>query len=221
MLAAGQFIASRPVDGLPDAQTILAGYPWFSDWGRDTMIALPGLCLATGRAPVARNILRTFAHFVSEGMLSQQLSEAGEAPAYNTADATLWYFPAIREYFEATNDWTFYGELFPVLDAIVDAHVHGTRYNIHVDSADGLLYAGEAGMALTWMDAKVEGRAVTPRIGKPVEINALWFNAAWSMTLFARALGHASDRYEYLAARASDRLRSFLESGKAIPIRCN
>ncbi len=166
------------------------------------MIALPGLCLATGRPAVARNILRTFARFVNEGMLPNNFPSGGDAPAYNTADATLWYFLAIREYFEATNDTGLVGELFPVLDAIVDAHVRGTRYNIHVDAGDGLLYAGETGAALTWMDAKVGGRAVTPRIGKPVEINALWFNAAWSMTLFARALGQASDRYEILAARA-------------------
>jgi predicted glycogen debranching enzyme len=202
VLAADQFIAARPLPGFPGAQTILAGYPWFGDWGRDTMIALPGLCLATGRPAVARNILQTFARFVSEGMLPNNFSSGGEPPAYNTADATLWYFLAIREYFEATGDTGLLGELFPVIEAIVDAHIQGTRYNIHVDPSDGLLYAGEAGAALTWMDAKVEGRAVTPRIGKPVEINALWFNAAWSMTLFARALGRASDRYEILAARA-------------------
>lgn len=202
VLAADQFIAARPLKDIPEAQTILAGYPWFGDWGRDTMIALPGLCLATGRAAVARNILRTFSRFVSEGMLPNNFPSSGEAPAYNTADATLWYFLAIRAYFEATNDTALLGELFPVLDAIVDAHVRGTRYKIHVDAADGLLYAGESGAALTWMDAKVEGRPVTPRIGKPVEINALWFNAAWSMTLFARALGRASDRYENLAMRA-------------------
>ena len=200
--AADQFIASRPLTDFPEAQTILAGYPWFGDWGRDAMIALPGLCLATGRPAVARNILLAFARFVNEGMLPNNFPSGGVAPAYNTADATLWYFLAIREYFEATGDTALVSELFPVLEAIVDAHVSGTRYNIHVDSGDGLLYAGEAGAALTWMDAKVEGRAVTPRIGKPVEINALWFNAAWSMALFARALGRASDRYEILAARA-------------------
>jgi predicted glycogen debranching enzyme len=202
VLAADQFIATRPVAGFPEAQTILAGFPWFGDWGRDTMIALPGLCLATGRPAMARNILHTYANFVSEGMLPNNFPSGGEAPAYNTVDATLWFFQAIREYFEATGDTALVGELFPVLDAIVDAHVNGTRYNIHVDAADGLLYAGETGVALTWMDARVNGRAVTPRIGKPVEINALWFNAAWTMALFARALGRASDRYEILAARA-------------------
>lgn len=202
VLAADQFIAARPLEGMADALTILAGYPWFGDWGRDTMIALPGLCLATGRPSIARNILRTFAHFVCEGMLPNNFPSAGAAPVYNTVDATLWYFQAIHEYFEATRDIGLLGELFPVLDAIMDAHVHGTRYHIHVDAADGLLYAGEAGVALTWMDAKVGDRVITPRIGKPVEINALWFNAAMSMAQFARALGRASDRYESLAQRA-------------------
>ena len=183
-------------------KTILAGYPWFSDWGRDTMIALPGLCLATGRPWLARNILRTFSRFVSEGMLPNQFPRAGEAPEYNTVDATLWYFEAVRQYFEATSDIGLLHELYPVLDGIMDAHVRGTRYNIHVDPADGLLYAGEPGVQLTWMDAKVGDRVVTPRIGKPVEVNALWLNAAAAMARFARALGRNAARYEELAQRA-------------------
>ena len=116
VLAADQFIAARPLDGAADAKTILAGYPWFSDWGRDTMIALPGLCLATGRPWLARNILRTFSRFVSEGMLPNQFPRAGEAPAYNTVDAALWYFEAVRQYFEATSDIGLLHELFPVLE---------------------------------------------------------------------------------------------------------
>ena len=154
VLAADQFIAARPLPGANDAKTILAGYPWFSDWGRDTMIALPGLCLATGRPWLARNILRTFSRFVSEGMLPNRFPSAREAPVYNTVDATLWYFEAMRQYFEATSDIGMLHELFPVLEGVLDAHVRGTRYNIHVDPADGLLYAGEAGVQLTWMDAK-------------------------------------------------------------------
>jgi predicted glycogen debranching enzyme len=201
-LAADQFIATRPLPGMAGARTILAGYPWFGDWGRDTMIALPGLCLVTGRASQARNILQTFARFVSEGMLPNNFPSAGKSPTYNTADATLWYFQAVREYVDATNDLDLLGELFPVLDAIVEAHIRGTRYNIHVDPADGLLYAGEPGVALTWMDAKVGDWVITPRIGKPVEINALWFNAAASMAQFARATGRVPDRYENLAQRA-------------------
>ena len=116
VLAADQFIAARPLDGAADAKTILAGYPWFSDWGRDTMIALPGLCLATGRPWLARNILRTFSRFVSEGMLPNQFPRAGAAPVYNTVDATLWYFEAMRQYFEATSDIGLLHELYPVLD---------------------------------------------------------------------------------------------------------
>lgn len=200
--AADQFVVARPLDGAPHAQTIIAGYPWFGDWGRDAMISLPGLCLATGRPAIAANILGTFARYVSEGMLPNNFPTSGEAPQYNTADATLWYFQALREYFNATNDTNLLRKLFPVLAGIVDAHIHGTRYNIHVDPADGLLYAGAAGVQLTWMDAKVGDRVITPRIGKPVEINALWFNAVKSMAQFARALGERPEKYESLAEQA-------------------
>ncbi|HEV2521603.1 MAG TPA: amylo-alpha-1,6-glucosidase [Candidatus Acidoferrales bacterium] len=202
VLAADQFIAARPMDGAPDAKTILAGYPWFGDWGRDITIAFPGLCLATGRPSLARNILRTFSRFVSQGMLPNTFTRAGEAPAYNSVDAALWYFEAVRQYFEATHDIDLLHELFPVLSAIIDAHVAGTRYHIHVDPVDGLLFAGEAGMQLTWMDAKVNGRVITPRIGKPVEVNALWLNAAASMARFARALGQSPIHYESLSEQA-------------------
>jgi predicted glycogen debranching enzyme len=214
VLAADQFIAARPLDGADDAKTILAGYPWFSDWGRDTMIALPGLCLSTGRPWLARNILRTFSRFVSEGMLPNQFPRAGAAPVYNTVDATLWYFEAVRQYFEATSDIGLLHELYPVLDNIMDAHVRGTRYHIQVDPADGLLYAGEPGVQLTWMDAKVGDRVVTPRIGKPVEVNALWLNAAEAMAGFARALGRNATRYEGLAERARTGFARFWNSQK-------
>lgn len=214
VLAADQFIAARPLDGAADAKTILAGYPWFNDWGRDTMIALPGLCLATGRPEIARNILRTFSRFVSEGMLPNQFPSAGAAPVYNTVDATLWYFDAVRQYFEATRDMGLLHELFPVLDDIIEAHVRGTRYHIHVDPADGLLYAGEPGVQLTWMDAKAGGRVVTPRIGKPVEVNALWLNAVASMAQFARRIGQDTARYEGLAERARAGFAKFWNSEK-------
>ncbi len=207
VLAADQFIVARLTDGAPQtktgARTIIAGYPWFSDWGRDAMVALPGLCLATGRPSVARNILTTFSRFVSEGMLPNRFPSAGAAPEYNTADATLWYFEAIRGYYDATNDIGLLRELYPVLEEIVDSHVRGTRYNIHVDPDDGLLYAGQAGMQLTWMDAKVDDRPVTPRIGKPVEINALWLNAAATMVKIARARWRCKpDRYADAELRA-------------------
>jgi predicted glycogen debranching enzyme len=214
VLAADQFIAARPLDGAADAETILAGFPWFNDWGRDTMIALPGLCLATGRPELARNILQTFSRFVSEGMLPNQFPSADAAPVYNTVDATLWYFEAVRRYFEATRDIGLLRELFPVLDCIIDAHVRGTRYHIHVDPADGLLYAGEPGVQLTWMDAKVGGRVVTPRTGKPVEVNALWLNAAAAMAQFAREIGRDAARYEGLAKRARTGFARFWNAEK-------
>jgi len=198
VIAADQFIAVRPLDGEADARTVLAGYPWFGDWGRDTMVALPGLCIATGRPWLARNILRTFSRFVSEGMLPNNFPAAGELPQYNSVDAALWYFEAVREYFDATHDDALLGELYPVLAGIVAAHVRGTRHNIEVDPADGLLYAGESGVQLTWMDAKVGDRVVTPRIGKPVEVNALWINATNTMARFARDLGRAPSPYEAL-----------------------
>lgn len=214
VLAADQFIAARPLDDAPDAKTILAGYPWFSDWGRDTMVALPGLCLATGRPSLARNILQTFSRFVCDGMLPNQFPRAGVAPVYNTGDATMWYFEAVRQYFEATRDTGLLRELFPVLDGMIGAHVRGTRYHIHVDPVDGLLYAGEPGVQLTWMDAKVGDRVVTPRIGKPVEVNALWLNAAASMARFARALNREPARYEGLADRARTGFARFWNSEK-------
>jgi predicted glycogen debranching enzyme len=210
VLAADQFIAARPLEGVADAQTILAGFPWFSDWGRDTMVALPGLCLVTGRPWLARNILRTFSRFVSEGMLPNTFPSAGQAPMYNSVDAALWYIEAVRQYFESTSDIGLLHELYPVLDGIIAAHVRGTRYHIRVDPADGLLFAGEEGVQLTWMDAKVGGRVVTPRIGKPIEVNALWLNAAATMAGFARALGGGdAGGYETIAAAARKGFRRF------------
>src|SRR5690606_38648661 len=167
----------------PDGRTIIAGYPWFSDWGRDTMISLPGLTLSTGRPEVAAKILRTFANFVDQGMLPNRFPDAGEEPEYNTVDATLWYFEAIRAYHQATGDSQLVEGLFPVLADIIRWHQQGTRYNIALQE-DGLIYAGEDGVQLTWMDAKVDNWVVTPRQGKAVEINALWYNALCSMASF-------------------------------------
>ncbi len=201
VLAANQFISARPTEGISDGRTILAGFPWFGEWGRDTMIALPGLCLVTGRPALARKILTTFARFVSEGMLPNRLPESGAAPEYNSADASLWYFQAAREYFEATEDADLLRELFPVLDQIVNAYLRGTRYHIHVDETDGLVYAGEEGIQLTWMDATVGGRVITPRTGKPVELSALWFSALKCMARFARMLERDPAPYEGHAER--------------------
>lgn len=184
-LAADQFIVKRG-DHL---KTIIAGYHWFSDWGRDTMIALPGLCLATGRYEEARNILRAFAQSTSNGMLPNRFPDSGEQPEYNTVDATLWFFVAVYEYLQHTDDVQFVlDELLPVLRDIIDWHDRGTRYNIHVDS-EGLLYAGEPGVQLTWMDAKVGDWVVTPRQGKAVEINALWYNALRIMSEISDVCG--------------------------------
>ena len=202
VLAADQFVVRRPTAADPDGQSIIAGYPWFSDWGRDTMIALPGLTLTTGRPEVAARILRTYAQFVDQGMLPNRFPDVGETPEYNTVDATLWYFVALHEYVLATGDTALARELFPVLADIIDWHIRGTRYHIHMDEADALLYAGEAGVQLTWMDAKVDEWVVTPRTGKPVEINALWYNALRIMEAFAGQLGEDAGRYAELADRA-------------------
>jgi predicted glycogen debranching enzyme len=198
------------VPGVRDS--IIAGYPWFSDWGRDTMIALPGLCLTTGRAEIAREILLSFAAYLDHGMLPNRFPDAGEVPEYNTVDATLWYFAAAYRYVTATGDAkTLRASFWEVLERIVQYHQEGTRYNIHVCAEDGLLYAGEPGVQLTWMDAKVGDWVVTPRIGKPVEINALWHNALRTMAHFAERLGkkHAAQEYtrraEAAAARFAER----------------
>ncbi len=202
VLAADQFIVNRPLPNFPEGKTIIAGYHWFSDWGRDTNISLPGLTLSTGRPEIARSILLTFAHYCDRGMLPNRFPDSG-APLtdadYNTVDATLWYFEAIRAYHAATGDDDLLAELFPLLTEIVDWHCQGTRYNIQLDREDGLLYAGESDVQLTWMDAKVGDWVVTPRIGKPVEINALWCNALRSLCQFARHLGKSSEAYEQLA----------------------
>ncbi|MGL5940181.1 MAG: amylo-alpha-1,6-glucosidase [Waterburya sp.] len=198
VLAANQFIVDRPSVSFPEGKTIIAGYPWFGDWGRDTMISLPGLTLTIGRPSIARFILRTFAKYVDQGMLPNVFPDGGEEPNYNTVDATLWYFEAVLAYYQHTHDKSLIQELFPILAVIIDDYCQGTRYHIHQDS-DGLLYAGEPGVQLTWMDAKVENWVVTPRIGKPIEINALWYNALVIMRQFAQILEQPGQKYFYLA----------------------
>jgi glycogen debranching enzyme len=209
-LAADQFIVSRPLPDNSQGRSIIAGYPWFGDWGRDTMIALPGLTLVTGRPEVAKQILITFSHFVSEGMLPNRFPDTGQKPEYNTADAALWYFHAISQYLRYTKDKSLIKMLYPVLEDIIERHRQGTRYNIHVDSKDGLLYAGEPGHQLTWMDAKVGDWVVTPRIGKPVEINALWHNALQVMALFSKHVGKSqavTKRYKEQAKFVAENFR--------------
>jgi len=212
VLAADQFIVSRPLPEEPEGKTIIAGYPWFSDWGRDTTIALPGLTICTGRSDIARSILRTFARYVDRGMLPNRFPDAGGAPEYNTADATLWYFEAIRAYYEATGDDQLLSELWPILCEIIDWHINGTRYNIRVDPDDGLIYAGETGVQLTWMDAKIGDWVVTPRIGKPIELSALWYNATQAMASFARKLGKSHYEYQQLADQTATGFTRFWNS---------
>lgn len=194
VLAADQFIVKRG-----EGETVIAGYPWFSDWGRDTMIALNGLTLATNRAEIAKSILLEFSKHFSEGMLPNRFPDAGEIPEYNTVDATLWYFEAIREYVEKTKDYDFVREfLYDKLAETIAWHVKGTRYGIFMDE-DGLLHAGVKGVQLTWMDAKIGDWVVTPRIGKPVEIQALWYNALCVMADFAEHFGNNAEKEQYEA----------------------
>ena len=209
VLAADQFIVKRALPDEPEGRSVIAGYHWFGDWGRDTMIALPGLTLATGRADLAKQVLLAFARYVDGGMLPNNFPDAGGTPQYNTADAGLWYFEAVRQYVAATGDLQTLQTLFPVLDGMVEAHVKGTRYQIHVDAADGLLYSGEAGVQLTWMDAKIGDWVVTPRTGKAVEINALWINAMETMTGFARVLKKSSETYDALSRKAKEGFPKF------------
>jgi predicted glycogen debranching enzyme len=209
MLAADQFIVQRATPANPNGKTVIAGYPWFSDWGRDTMIALPGLTLTTGRWDVARSILLTFAQHVDRGMLPNRFPDAGEVPEYNTVDATLWYFQAVRAYHAATGDDELLRQLYPVLADILNWHQRGTRYHIQMDAHDGLLFAGESGVQLTWMDAKVGDWVVTPRIGKPVEVNALWYGALRSQGHFAHCLGYLNQPYNTLAERVATRFSRF------------
>jgi predicted glycogen debranching enzyme len=205
--ASDQFIVRRGEAGAATA-SIIAGYPWFADWGRDTMISLPGLATVLGRYDIAANILKTYATFVDRGMLPNRFPDGGEAPEYNTADATLWMFHALEDYLQAKPHPELLGHLFPTLAAIIHAHVDGTRYGIHVDEKDGLLHVGEPGTQLTWMDAKNGAQVFTPRIGKPVEINALWLNALNVMVRAAGRVHNPSEKRfcETLLERAS---RSF------------
>jgi predicted glycogen debranching enzyme len=209
-LAADQFIVARDTN----FKTVIAGYPWFTDWGRDTMIALPGLTLTTRRFDDAKKILRAFARSVDQGMLPNRFPDAGEAPEYNTVDATLWFFVAVYQYFLTAGDPSFVlEELLPVLIDIVEWHERGTRYGICVD-ADGLLRAGEPGVQLTWMDAKVGDWVVTPRIGKPVEINALWTNALMALAELLKAAGKKHDRVLENANRAQSAFESSYWNGE-------
>jgi predicted glycogen debranching enzyme len=172
-----------------EVRTVIAGYHWFTDWGRDTMISLEGLTLCTGRQREAGYILRTFGHYVRDGLIPNMFPEGTKEGLYHTADATLWFFHAIHRYVTVTHDRSTLRQLMPKLKSIVEHHVRGTRFGIGVDPADGLLRQGAEGYQLTWMDAKVDDWVVTPRRGKAVEINALWYNALCLLAEWLREEG--------------------------------
>ncbi len=185
-----------------DRTTIIAGYPWFTDWGRDTMIALPGICLHTGNHEAAKHMLLDFAKQMRQGIIPNRFVEAGEQPQYNTVDATLWYVNAAYLTLQAKWDPEFAERISKVFAKIHEWHTKGTFYGIKVDAADGLLTQGEEGVQLTWMDAKIGNWVVTPRHGKPVEINGLWINALRAMEWLAKKLKEDSSAENYAAAAA-------------------
>ena len=210
-LAADQFIVrpgARPEEQAlaqasgTEAKTIIAGYHWFGDWGRDTMISLEGLTLCTGRSQETRAILRTFARYVQDGLLPNLFPEGSRQALYHTADATLWYFHALDRYLSLTEDRDTLMQLYPTMKEVIHHHRQGTRFNIGVDPKDGLLHAGAPGYQLTWMDAKVDDWVVTPRRGKPVEIQALWYNALRLMAGWADQLGESPDPWREMAEQA-------------------
>lgn len=198
-LASDQVIVARGT-----GKTVIAGYHWFDDWGRDTMIALPGLTIANGRPEIAREIILEYFNYISQGMLPNRFTSGSETPDYNTVDGTLWFFEAIRAYTQATGDLDLIkGDLFLKLVNVIRWHLEGTRYGIRVDD-DGLLAAGVPGENLTWMDAKIGDKVITPRMGKAVEIQALWYNALCVMETFAARFDNAElrTRFSDLASRA-------------------
>ena len=226
VLAADAFVVERPLpgahgqaDGRANGRadgpgvagaSLIAGYPWFNDWGRDTMISLAGLTLRTGRPEVGERILRSFARFLRHGLIPNRFPDQGEEEladsAYNTVDGTLWFFQALADHYAATGCGALIRDLFPQLEAIIEHHVAGTLFAIRMDAADGLLSAGAGETQLTWMDAKPADRAITPRHGKAVEVNALWINALRHMAAFSRLCEAEPGYYDGLAERAA---RSF------------
>lgn len=190
----------------PERAAVIAGYHWFTPWTRDTLIALPGLCLITKRYDFAREVLDSFLDHLSQGMLPNRFPDHLQPPDYNQVDGTLWYFYAVHQYLQHYWDREFAQKVLPALQEIIAWHQQGTRYNIHVDE-DGLLYAGEPGVQLTWMDAVIGSQVVTPRIGKPVEVNALWINALRVLEWLEQRLGGSGERYGRAASAAEMRFR--------------
>lgn len=214
VLASDQFVVKRESEEDKKGRSVIAGYHWFEDWGRDTMISITGLTLETGRWDDAAYILKTFALYLNEGMLPNRFPDVSDQPEYNTIDATLWYFQAIQNYFEKTKDVALIKELYPKLQEVIDWHIKGTRYAIKMDPNDHLLSGGQDGVQLTWMDAKVGDHVVTPRIGKPVEVNALWYNAICAMHRFAQLLKDTASDYKTLAERIKKGFQRFWNEEK-------
>jgi len=206
-IAADRFVVTEAAGA--SRTTIVAGYPWFTDWGRDTMIALPGIALACGRVEVAEAILRAFVPYVRDGMVPNVFPDAGTEPEYNTVDAALWFVEAVRQCAARTRDATFVRDFVPVVRSIVEHYTAGTRFGIGVDPADGLLRAGEAGVQLTWMDAKVGELVVTPRIGKPIEVNALWYAALTTLAALTDACDGDAAPYAAAAERVASSFARF------------
>jgi len=199
--------AERFLIQTPSRRTIIAGWPWFTDWGRDTMISLPGLCLHTGKIDLARDILDDHARLLQGGLIPNRIPERGENPEDNTVDATLWFVNAIGRTLEFGYEEPFAKRMLAAVEKVFDAHVEGTKHGIRMDPKDGLLTQGAPGLQLTWMDAKVGDWVVTPRQGKPVEINGLWANALRTMEVLAARL--SSPREAEFKAAADRAAASF------------
>jgi predicted glycogen debranching enzyme len=221
LVAADQFRAGRCL-GIPKetpgamGRTVIAGYHWFTDWGRDSMISLAGLSMRPGTIWEARAVLDTNMRYLDQGVIPNHFPDRGEAPAYNTIDATLWMFQALAAYLVASGDWRFVENRLSTLEEVIEWHLRGTRHNIKVDEVDGLLAGGEDGYALTWMDARVQDWVVTPRRGKPIEVNALWYNALRLTADWCERAGRPAGRYRQLAAEAyeSAQLRYWNATGE-------
>jgi predicted glycogen debranching enzyme len=196
--AADTFVVRRGEEG----RSVIAGYPWFTDWGRDTMISLPGLTLVTGRYEDARRILSTFVASIKDGLIPNRFTDEEDAAEYNTIDATLWLFEAVRRYYDYTNDVDFVSSLLPALRDAIRHHLEGTMFSIKAGD-DCLLGGGTPDVQLTWMDAKVNGEVITSRAGKAVEINALWYNALMIMSDLSADAGGLADesKYDIMASR--------------------
>ncbi|WP_186644321.1 amylo-alpha-1,6-glucosidase [Fluviispira vulneris] len=207
--AAHHFIVRRESKTDKNAKSILAGYHWFGDWGRDTFISLNGICCATGQYSTAKSILENYAKYIDAGMIPNRFPDYGENPDYNTADASLWYIEAVANYLKHTQDLDFLKSIFSTLEEIIESYFYGTRYNIKCDLKDGLIYAGEENLQLTWMDAKADGIVFTPRIGKPIEINALWYNALKNMNQYALLLCKENNFYSELIRQVENNFNKY------------